>query len=100
MKSIKEIKQLHASAKETLKLKVEAARLLLVQTEKNMEEIITSIKHYIHELLTSYVELLEPYLMYFENTMELLSRRVIDFEDEISGKNSCNWSSYNSNVLI
>ncbi|PSN46112.1 hypothetical protein C0J52_17248 [Blattella germanica] len=84
VKFIQEIKKMHASAKEYLKVKIETAREQLTEAEENMKKIITDLEHYVDDLLTDYVEMLEPYLTYFENTMEMLSRRVIDFEDKIS----------------
>lgn len=82
-----EVKRLHSASKEYLKSKIEAARLGIMQAEENMKHLLTYIEDYLADLLTSYIQLLEPYLTSIENTMELLSRRVIDFEDKISGNN-------------
>lgn len=82
-----EVKRLHSASKEYLKSKFEAARLGIMQAEKNMKHLLTYIENYLADLHTSYIQLVEPYLTYIENTMELLGRRVIDFEDKISGNN-------------
>jgi flagellar biosynthesis chaperone FliJ len=82
-----EVKRLHSASKEYLKSKFEAARLGITQAEENMKHLLTYIQNYLAELLTSYIQLVEPYLTYTEKTMELLGHRVIDFEDEISGNN-------------
>ena len=84
-----EVKRLHSASKEYLKSKIEAARLGIMQAEENMKHLLTYIEDYLADL-TSYTQLLEPYLTSIENTMELLSRRVIDFEDKISGNNILN----------
>lgn len=82
-----EVKRLHSASKEYLKSKIEAARLGIMQAEENMKHLLSYIEDYLADILTSYIQLLEPYLTSIENTMELLSRRVIDFEDNISGNN-------------
>jgi hypothetical protein len=51
-----------------------------------MKHLLTYVENYLADLLASYIQLLEPYLTSIENTIELLSRRVIDFEDKISGE--------------
>lgn len=82
-----EVKRLHSASKVYLKSKIEAARLGIMQAEENMKHLLTYIEDYLADLLTSYVQLVEPYLTRTENTMELLTLRVIDFEDKISGNN-------------
>jgi len=82
-----EFKRLHSASKEYLKSKIEAARLGIMQAEENMKHLLAYIEDYLADILTGYIQLLETYLTSIENTMELLSRRVIDFEDNISGKN-------------
>lgn len=82
-----EVKRLHSASKEYLKSKIEAARLGIMQAEENMKHLLTYIEDYLADILTSYIQLLETYLTSIENTMELLSHRVIDFEDNISGNN-------------
>jgi len=82
-----EIKRLHSASKEYLKSKIEAARLGIMQAEENMKHLLTYIEDYLADLLTSHIQFFEPYLTSIENTMELLSSRVIDFEDKISGNN-------------
>ncbi|PNF19502.1 hypothetical protein B7P43_G02340 [Cryptotermes secundus] len=81
---IAEIKRLHTSSKEYLKTKIEATRLQIMHVEENMKHLLTYVENYLADLLASYIQLLEPYLTSIENTLELLSRRVIDFEDKIS----------------
>ena len=81
------VKRLHSVSKEYLKSKLEAARLGIMQAEENMKHLLTYIENYLADLLTSYIHFLEPYLTSIENTMELLGRIVIDFEDKISGNN-------------
>lgn len=83
---IDEIKRLHTASKEYLKTKIEATRLQILHVEENMKHLLTYVENYLADLLASYIQLLEPYLTSIENTIELLSRRVIDFEDKISGK--------------
>jgi len=80
-----DVKRLHSASKEYLKSKIEAARLGIMQAEENMKHCLTYTEDYLADLLTSYIQLVEPYLTSTENTMDLLSRRVIDFEDKISG---------------
>jgi hypothetical protein len=82
-----EVKRLHSASKEYLKSKIEAARLGVMQAEENMKHCLTYIEDYLADHLTSYIKLVEPYLTSIENTMELLSHRLIDFEDKISGNN-------------
>lgn len=82
-----EVKRLHSAFKEYLKSKIEAARLGIMQAEENMKHLLKYIEDYLADILTSYIQLLETYLTSIENTVELLSRRVIDFEDNISGNN-------------
>jgi RecB family endonuclease NucS len=85
---INEIKRLHLASKEYLKTKIEVARIEIMHAEENMKHLLTYVEHSLADLFTRNIQLLEPYLTSIENTMELLSRRVIDFEDKISGKNS------------
>jgi hypothetical protein len=85
---INEVKTLHLASKEYLKTKIEAARIEIMHAEDNMKHLLMYVEHYLADLFTSYIQLLEPYLTSIENTVELLSRRVIDFEDKISGKSS------------
>lgn len=82
-----EVKRLHSASKEYLKSKIEAARLGIMQAEESMKHLLTYTEDYLADLLTSYIQMVEPYLTSIENTMEFLSRRVIDFEDKISGNN-------------
>jgi flagellar biosynthesis chaperone FliJ len=84
---IDEIKRLHTASKEYLKTKIEATRLQILHVEENMKHLLTYVENYLADFLASYIQLLEPYLTSIENTIKLLSRRVIDFEDKISGKN-------------
>jgi hypothetical protein len=83
---IDEIKRLHAASKEYLKTKIEATRIQILHAEEDMKHMLTYVENYLAYLLTTYSQLLEPYLTSIENTLELLSRRVIDFEDKISGR--------------
>lgn len=83
---IDEIKRLHTASKEYLKTKIEATRLQILHVEENVKHLLTYVENYLADLLASYIQFLEPYLTSIENTIELLSRRVIDFEDKISGK--------------
>jgi hypothetical protein len=91
-----EVKRLHSASKEYLKTKFEAARLRIMQAEENMKHLLTYVANYLADLFTSYIQLLEPYLTSIENTLELLSRRVIDYEDKISGNNFKSSLIYNS----
>jgi hypothetical protein len=86
--TIDEIKRLHAASKDYLKTKIEATRIQILHAEENMKDMLTYVENYSADLLASYIQLLEPYLTRIENTLELLSRTVIDFEDKISGKKS------------
>jgi hypothetical protein len=85
---IDEVKRLHLTSKEYLKTKIEATRIELIHAEENMRTLLVYIENCMADLFTSYIQLLEPYLRRIENTMELLSHRVIDFEDKISGRYS------------
>jgi hypothetical protein len=83
---IDEIKRLHAASKEYLRTTIEATRIQILHAEKDMKHMLTYVENYLTDLLATYSQLLEPYLTSIENAMELLSHRVIDFEDKISGK--------------
>lgn len=81
---IEEAKRMHAASKQYLKSRIEAIRSELAHVEQNMKKFLVFVENYLIDLVTKYINLLEPYLTKIENTMELLSRRVIDFEDKIS----------------